>query len=65
MNVFDTIAIFNARDIITNDIEKMVYGYLKDEIEALSWFHVRVDDHDEILKVGSTFSFYNQLCFSH
>ncbi|VDM30481.1 unnamed protein product [Hydatigera taeniaeformis] len=50
MNVFDTIAIFNARDIITNDIEKMVYGYLKDEIEALSWFHVHMQDRDEVLK---------------
>ncbi|KAL5966061.1 hypothetical protein TSMEX_006190 [Taenia solium] len=50
MNVFDTIAIFNARDIIMSDIEKMVYGYLKDEIEALSWFHVYMQDRDEVLK---------------
>uniref|UniRef100_A0A915EY54 Uncharacterized protein n=1 Tax=Echinococcus canadensis TaxID=519352 RepID=A0A915EY54_9CEST len=50
MNVFDTIAIFNARDIIMNDIEKVVYGYLKDEIEALSWFHVHMHDRDEVLK---------------
>lgn len=51
MNVFDTITIFNARDIVTNDVEKNVYGYLKDEIEALSWFHVYLDRYDEILKV--------------
>ena len=65
MNVFDTIAIFNVRDIITNDIEKMVYGYLKDEIEALSWFHVNVDDHDEILKVSSIPNYNNYFDYSH
>ncbi|KAM7541918.1 hypothetical protein Aperf_G00000006635 [Anoplocephala perfoliata] len=50
MNVFDTLTIFNARDIVATDIEKNVYGYLKDEIEALSWFQVYLYGHDEVLK---------------
>ncbi len=51
MNVFDVIAAFNARDIIGNELEKMIYGYIKDEMEALTWFGVHARDNTEVLKV--------------
>lgn len=52
MNLFDAVATFNTRDLLPIEIDKYFCGYLRDEIEALSWFGVHIPELDEILKVG-------------
>nr|CUU98285.1 hypothetical transcript [Hymenolepis microstoma] len=50
MNLLDAVAILNSRDLLPININKSFCGYLKDEIEALSWFNVYIPELDEILK---------------